>query len=227
MATARTGLLGDARWERWAAYGGIAFVVLTVLWAVLVSGAPDVGSSNKAIRDFYNDEGDRRLLWLGSLALAFAGLAFLWFLGSLRTYLRRAEGEPGRLSAVAFGGGLVMVGLLFVKNAVNASIAATIAFGERFDADPNLVKLLQGLFVLLLGHEGVAAAVLVGSASVVALRTAILPRWFGWLGLAIAVLNVFSLVLYGVPLILFLAWTLGVSLFMLGVTPMRRTAPET
>jgi hypothetical protein len=44
---------------------------------------------------------------------------FLWFLGSLRAVLRRAEGGVGRLSAVAYGGGLATAVLMLALPSVS------------------------------------------------------------------------------------------------------------
>jgi hypothetical protein len=54
---------------------------------------------------------------------ALSGVALLWFLGSLRSTLRAGEGGTGRLSSIAFAGGIVLV----AGAAVDASLAWAVA----------------------------------------------------------------------------------------------------
>src|SRR5438093_12704354 len=63
-----------------------------------------------------------------ALLLGLAGISILWFVGTLRVVLSRAEGEPGRLSMLAFVGGSIyavflLLGSFFLEFAV---ISATI-----------------------------------------------------------------------------------------------------
>src|SRR6058998_1743046 len=89
--------MDDARWERWAAATGISFFVLLAVSSFIVPAAPPKANDSIAkITDYYVKHRKALLIagYLGGLALVFA----LWFLGSLRSYLRAAEGVTGRLS---------------------------------------------------------------------------------------------------------------------------------
>ncbi len=117
--------------------------------------------------------------WLVWLAAA----AFLWFLGSLRVLLRRGEGADGRVSEIAWGGGLAAV-ILF--SAMFAPIVAG-ASAQEFDDRKLSPTLAESLFVLSNGSGfflalEIAAGVLSLATAVVVLRTAVLPKWYGWLG---------------------------------------------
>jgi hypothetical protein len=205
----------DAVWERRAGWGGIAFAVLSVAWAVVLQAADLAGfeASDDEIRESYDPEtGDTGALWLASLFLALAGVGLLWFLGSLRTLLRRAE-PSGRLAAVSFAGGVVLAGLMFVKNAIQLGLAVAVQW-EDVVVDPDALRLLDAVYLGLIMHEGVAGAVLVGAASAVVLRTGVLPRWFGWGGVAVAVLSFVSLLIFGLGLIALLAWVAVVGFFV-------------
>jgi hypothetical protein len=201
---------------------GIAFVALAVLWAIIFATAdrPSYNSADDAVSEFWSDSGNRRLLLLGALAMSLAGVALLWFLGSLRVVLRRAEGEPARLATIAFSGGVVLTALLFAKNAIEGGLALALEFEQGFTLDPDVFRALNAVFLGLLIHEGLAAAVLVGAASLLVLRTRVFPRWLGWAGLAVAVVALLSWLIPGVPLVLVLAWILAASVLML-----RRPAP--
>jgi hypothetical protein len=50
----------------------------------------------------------------GTTITAIGLFFYIWFLGSLRTALSRAEGGEGRLASVAYGGGLVSAGFFLV-----------------------------------------------------------------------------------------------------------------
>jgi hypothetical protein len=206
----------DSVWERRAAWGGIAFVIFSVAWAIVVASA-DLGgfdASDEEIRESWDPEdGDTALLWPASLLLALAGVGLLWFLGSVRTLLRRAE-PSGRLAAVAFAGGVVLVGLMLVKNAIQLGLAAAVAW-EDVVVEPGALRLVDAVYLGLLMHEGVAGSVLVGATSAVALRTQALPRWFAWAGVVVAVLAFFSVLIWGLGLIALLAWVAVLSVFVL------------
>jgi hypothetical protein len=208
--------------ERVGAYAGIAFVALTVAWAVLliVADRPGHNSSNDTISEFWDDSGKRGLVLLATVALSFAGAALLWFLGSFRVVLRRAEGEPARLATIAFGGGVVLAGLMFVKNSIDAGLAIALEFeADGFTLDPDAYRTLHAVFLGLLVHEGIAAAVLIGAASLLALRTRLFPGWLAWAGIVFALLALASWLVAGFPLILVLAWVLAVSVLMLRGAP--------
>jgi hypothetical protein len=202
---------------RSGAFAGIAFVALAVLWAIVLATAdrPSYNSADDAVTEFWTDSGNRRLVLLADLALGLAGVALLWFLGSFRVVLRRAEGEPARLATIAFAGGVVLSALLFVKNAIEGGIALALEFEQGFTLDPDVYRALNAIFLGLLIHEGLAAAVLIGAASLLVLQTRVFTRWLGWTGLAVALVALLSWLVPGLPLVLALVWILVASVLML------------
>src|SRR5688500_16678454 len=94
----------EEKWERWAAGAGLIFVDLFIgaLFDPVVDPLGDEASVVAA--QLLDNRGPARL---AAYAGGFAALALVWFVGSLRSTLRRAEGGTGRLSAVAFGGGVM------------------------------------------------------------------------------------------------------------------------
>lgn len=215
MADSRSGLLSDPRWERLAGAGGIVFVALSIVWGILISDAPGFDDSDAEITSFYADGGDSGRVFLASILLGWSPIFLLWFLGSLRSMLRRAEGDTGRLSAVAFGAGIALASLVWVKVAVTGAVAAAVEYSDTFTADPDTVKFGDAVFLWLLSNEGVAGGVLIAATSVIALRTGVFPAWLAWAGLAVALVSFFAGFLFGLQLFLLLAWILVVSLFML------------
>lgn len=101
--------MSDAQARRMGAATGIIFVALIVigLFAVVPKG-PAFNSSAASIQQFYVH--NRHDLQVGLFIASFGFLFFVWFLGSLVSHLRRFEGQEGRLTAVVFGSGLLVIG---------------------------------------------------------------------------------------------------------------------
>lgn len=210
--------LTDRRGERSAAWSGIVFAVLSIFWAIVAVSLspPQLQSSSEEITAFYGDQSNRIWLLAGALALAFAGFLFLWFLGSLRSVLRRAEGDAGRHTGVAFAGGVTLAGLLFAFNSVNVAIPWALEASDAFRLDTDSTRLFEGVTNILAIQGALAGAVLIGATSTLARRAAVFPKWLAWAGLLIAALNVLLAVpFHGVSLILVPPWVVAVCLFVL------------
>jgi hypothetical protein len=221
----------DDRWERWSAAAGIVFVVLFVaLFFVSPETPPDATAQSLAA--FYNERGvagpvvDFYLVGLGAAAL-------LWFSGTVRATLRRAEGEPGRLSSLAFGGGAAAAMLLVVGGSLFIAPAAEVVFGDLTAIDPVLDETIGTAGFLAVNFAMIPAALMFTAASLVALRTGVLPPWFGWVGLIAAFILVANLllsaVLFFVGFYVFLAWILVTSVLLLArpAATTRRTRATT
>jgi hypothetical protein len=126
--------------------------------------------------------------------------------------LVRAEGGPGTLSSLVFGPGLVFTGL-YVAGVSMFVAPATLADESNFKLDANTAEMLNDAGYLLLVAGVMIAAIMVLSASTAALRTGVLPAWLGWVGLVVAVAMLFAV--FFVPILVFVAWVLVVSLVML------------
>jgi hypothetical protein len=199
-----------SRLERLAPLTGVVVVVFTVVAFVLAGDSPDFTDDPQAIADYYADDP-------GKLQVAFyidaVGTFFLiWFAGSVRTALRTAEGGLGRLSAVSFGGAVVAGAMFLAYDAAN--IAAAFRADEDGAIDPAVAASLWDVGGVFLGMGGaIASAVFVTAAAVVALRRrAVLPVWFAWASVALAIVLVSP---FGwVGLIGFLLWVLIVSVML-------------
>jgi hypothetical protein len=142
------------------------------------------------------------------------GLAFLGFVAGLRSVLRRAEGDPGTLSNVVFGAGVVFTAVWSVSAAALASVAYAVEFSDARVSNPDLVTVLPSLggLLLLLGG-GFAGILLLAATSILIFRTRVLPRWLAWFGIIVAVSLVFDVTYTNIlPLV---AWVLGASIVLL------------
>lgn len=201
--------------SRWGALSGIAFAVLyVVIFFSPLQDLPEGAYSDQRVVDLYADAGWRTGIIAGSYLTAVAGLCLLRFLVDVHGVLRRAEGERGSLATLALAGGLVYVAMLFAAGAAFGVLALG-AIGEAPQpVDPALAKLLVQLgFSLLLVYGLFAAIALVLASSVVALRTAALPRWLAMSGFVVAPL--LALGTAYMPQLLVPLWVLGVSVTLL------------
>src|SRR5436309_10251366 len=93
--------------ERWAALGGVLYVVLFVIGTILqFSGAPNGDAAPSKVIAWYSDSGHRDRLHVGWVLIGLGLFFFLWFLAALRQTLIRLVGE-GFLPTLATVGGAV------------------------------------------------------------------------------------------------------------------------
>jgi hypothetical protein len=193
--------------ERYAPLTGVAFVLLFIAAFAISGETPDVDDSVEDVRNYWLDN-DTENIWAAVFVIWGSVLA-IWFGASLRTSLRRAEGEPGRLSGLAFAGWIVF--------AVGALAFAGFAFSAADVADETNVgdEVVQTLSVLnsdffAIVTAGLAVAMLASAIAI--LRFAALPRWLGYAALVLGIAAVtpagfFAFLLSGI-------WVLIVSILL-------------
>jgi hypothetical protein len=160
---------------------GIAVLVMGLAGLIVLEGPADRPEVNVAPSAFVTYFGKHDSVVLRSFLLVLSGLFFLWFLGSLRAVLRRAEGDAARLSAIAYGGG--------IATAVLTLALPSISVLGALDADQLSPQVAKTLFLVgdaFLYPAAMTAAVLIAATALVILRTGALPRWLAWLSLLFA-----------------------------------------
>ena len=167
-------------WHRLAPLVGVLFVVLVVLAFVVGGETPDINDSPQKILNYYNNHDSKQMF--ASALLAWGSVAFLFFLGILRSVLRAAEGGISRLASVAFAGGILLAaGMLsfagFTFTLADAADHLTPAAAQALNA-------LNGDFFFLLA-AGLGALMI--STGIVAIRSRVLPAWLGWVTLLIGI----------------------------------------
>ena len=211
--------MDDRNWERWGALGGILFVVLVAITAILPGYPPKTGDSARKIADFIGDNGNeiRWAAFTGGLAV----IALFWWLGSVWRLMRRGEGGSPRLAVTAFAGA-VFAAVMATIGAVSLAVIPVIGTHTFEHAQIRY-------FYILSTNIAVAtmfgAAVFVGAFSLLIIRRHVLPPIMGWLGLIVAVLGIvggpvvsstrdaFFYVAFA-GFISFLAWVVIVSILM-------------
>jgi hypothetical protein len=212
------------RWERWAPLSGVVFVAsflaLFFLFFVPTDELPEDATAAQ-IADLYRGSGQAGLLFMYSL-VGLAGAALLWFSGSLWAFLRRIEPAPGRLSAIAFGGGVASAILLLAGGATLLAPFISVVVDSREAFDPTLYGVLGAIGFNAINFGLLGAAVMVVATSLVALRLGGLPAWFTWVGFIVALALVLN-ILYFFGFFVWVAWVLLCSIVLLtrpiGSTP--------
>lgn len=184
---------------------------MLVLAALGVSGSGP-GDTPEEVAGWYADEGNRGAAFFVFFLLVGAALAFLWFLGALRGVLVRAEGDPARWTALAFGAGVASSTLLLASASLYITPAAT-AGQDAFPFDPNTANAFTNAGFALLTCSTMTGALVALATSIVAYRTGLLPRWLALAGFLVAPSLLFAVFFF--PLVVWLAWVLAVSLVLL------------
>jgi hypothetical protein len=180
----RIGMEGPSR-DRVAAVAGILSVVVFVIGQyvapVLVWPAEQVGG---LVASFYvNFEG--RLL-AEAILFGVASALFLIFLGGLWAVLGRADSQQPGLAPVVVAAGAVVIGLVLLQAAILVALIALEESSLGVQAE-GASPASRALFYLHGQVRNLALfpfAVFLGGAAAVVLRTGVLPRWLGWVGLA-------------------------------------------
>jgi len=202
--------MNGTRSERWGAAAGVPIVVAWILILALTGNSPSDTSSDNKILSYYASHGHRVRDITVFFVFAVSAAFFLWFLGSLRSVLLRAEGEPGRLAATATASGTAFVTLFLVAGSVFTSPALIVSdAGQKFTLDPNTFRFLQGVGILAFTGSFLLAAPLAFATGLVAWRTRVLPRWLAVASFLAAIAAVVGFLFF--TTFVFFAWILLVS----------------
>jgi len=184
------------RTPRAAAVAGIVFSVLFATSVVLLQWALPAASSDPGA--WVDDPARRKAVSLSLQLLPFAGIAFLWFIGVLRD--RIGEGEDRFFATVFLGSGLLFVAMFFASGAIAAGLVTTAA-------ESTSAARLGSLWPF--GRRSTAT---------LAMRLRLVPRWLALLGYATAAVLLFGVGLVPWLELLFPAWVLVLSTYILITT---------
>ena len=191
--------------ERLAPLAGVLFVVLLIAALTLGGEPPDADESRAEVLEYWSDKETEAIVssFLGALAM----VPYLWFVGTLRSVLRTAEGRTGRVSGIAFAGGVVFAAYALVGLTVQFVAADTVG-----DVPPEVTQTLSALSVEFWLGLAVGNAVLLLATGVVLLRSGLLPSWLGWITVLLGIASVTPAGFFA--FLLTFVWILGVSLLL-------------
>jgi hypothetical protein len=175
--------------DRVAAVAGVLFVVALVVGQYV---APDLVYPEEQVGGvqltFYVNY--ENALLAQAILFGVASALLLVFVGGLRAFLARAEGQDPRLAPVVVAAGAVAAGLVLVQAAI--VVALTALRGNEVGVHAQGSAWAARALFYLEGAVGDMVlfpfAVFLAAAAVVMLRTRVLPGWLGWVGAALAVL---------------------------------------
>ena len=195
---------------RAAAIAGLIFSLLMLITLGIIRVAIPEGLAEQSMVNARFG----RALTLALHLVPFAGLAFLWFIGVLRNRMGAAEDQF--VATVFLGSGLLFVGSLFAATAVaGAVLGSSHALpGQQVSVDVYyFAKQMAHAFLNIFAVK--MAGVFIFSTCVIALRTAILPRWIAFSGFACGLTLLLVISNWMWIAMLFPLWTILVSVHIL------------
>lgn len=193
-----------SRWSRMLPLTAIVFAVLGLAGLFAAPSTPGPHAGGASVIAFYTTHQSAQQATDLTLTLAF--ISFVFFAGSLRSYLRDAPQSEGASAVLLAGAAITAVGFMIftgvdwaladLPSKLTPSAAQTL---NLIDNDLTF-PFRAGMCVF-----GLASGVAV-------LRHAGLPRWSGWVPIAIGILSATPLYLLAVMLLI--AWSIAVGVLL-------------
>jgi len=161
---------------------GLAFLGVSLAAFAIGGEPPDAKRPVGEIIAFYVDNKDSVII--GAVLAGVAGALLIFFGAYLRKVLSAAEGPGGMLSAAALAGAAVMA----VGIAIDQTISFALAEAAQ-DVEPGAVQALQALWDRDFLPIAVGQVVFLLASGISLVRHGALPRWLGWIAIALALIG--------------------------------------
>ena len=203
---------------RAAAFAGLLFSLLMIIsLGIIRATVPDLATEQSADNARYGNA-----ITLALHLVPFAGLAFLWFIGVLRSQMGAAEDQF--FATVFLGSGLLFVASLFAATAVAGAVLGSTHARPNEQVSRELYQFAKQVGYAFLNIFAVRmAGVFTFSTSVIALRIGIFARWIAFCGFACGLALLLAISNWLWIVMLFPVWTILVSLDILIVERERRS----
>jgi hypothetical protein len=204
---------------RSAALAGVVFAVLFTTSLVLIRSS--IPADPHAPPDWVDDSSSS--LSVALTLMPIAGIAFLWFLGVVRDRLGALEDRF--FASVYLGSGLLFLAMVFVSMALAGGIVAAVDTGPSTSDHQEVVTFGRAVMLQVTNVYALRmAAVFMISLATTWHRTRLMPRWLvaSTYAIALCLLVITSLSLW--VALVFPAWVLMVSVFVL--VTVRRVDPK-
>jgi hypothetical protein len=218
---AGTTVSGHAPAERRAATP-LAGAVAGILFALLFGASVAILASTMADLDAGSGWLETDVGWVKfALGLMpFAGLFFLWFIAVARERLGRFEDQF--FATVFLGSGLLFLAMIFAAAATAGAIIAAAARDPGFGESTSYIYARHVVAQVFSVYALRMAAVFQISQATLWLRTGVMPRWMALLTYAVALVLLFVFTQSVWIVLVFPAWVLLVSVYILVVVLGRR-----
>ncbi len=198
------------RTPRAAAIAGILFsgLLISSLWILRMTVPADPLEAGAWLAT------SSRRVMLALNLVPFAGVAFLWFVGVLRD---RLGAQEDRFFATVFlGSGFMFLGMVFVAAAASGGVIIAYSAQPSAILDTGTFAFARAFtFGIMHVYAYKMAAVFMVTASTLAIRTRITARWVAVLGYLCALFLLFGSEQFDWALMVFPAWVLLVSSYIL------------
>ena len=203
------------------AINGIVFAVLYLISLVLIRLAAPADPTEPGV--WLTDAVMRNRVRVALNLVPFAGIAFLWFMATLRNRIGLLEDRF--FSTVFLGSGFLFVAMLFAAAAVAQGLMLTFASGlpdqsETYRAGRGMAYTLMNTFGFRM------AAIFIFMTSTIGLRTGTFVRWVSFLGYACGLVLLLIIGDFAWIALLFPLWVLLVSTYILCADFRKKTTPE-
>ena len=204
------------RYLKWGAVGAIAYPVIQLISQGLIQFGgrePTFNAPAAEILAFFQNRNPAFTEIAGYLS-ALSVIAFLWFTGALWRELHKAEGEPGWISFIAAGSGLVTAA------AFNSGGWELALFRVNEGLDPQVARLLFDEGNLNFATTWISNGSMLLAAGIVFRGAGTYPKWLGWGSIILAVGLFLARALWTtqiafLPYVLLWAWMIGFGIFVL------------
>src|SRR5262245_24132433 len=181
---------------RWAALGGALYAVLFVIGTILLySDAPDSSSAPAKVIAWFSKSGNRDQVHIGWLLFGLSMFFLLWFVAVLRRAVAAVDAD-GLLSSVVGMGGTVYVAVSFAAVAVNDGIRTMNDDTFQHRVYPELVHAADDASYVMHATGAAALGAMIIATSLAFMWAGVWRRWVGWLGVAVGVLAIVSLLFF-------------------------------
>ncbi len=200
------------RTPRAAAVAGIIFSVLFTISMVLIRLAlpEDLRGTNIAAWL----QGNSATISLALTLVPFAGIAFLWFVGVVRS--RLGDLEDQFFSTVFFGSGLLFLAMMFVSAAIAGGILSSYSLAADTLIKSGVLTFGRAVMYTITNVYGIRmASVFMISLATIWIRTHVMPRVFVFLTYVLALLLLVSSNVTLWLVLIFPAWVFLISVFIL------------
>jgi len=170
----------EGKMARYAPLTGVLFVVMVTAGFLVSGDTPDADAPGSEVVDFYNDGMGKQIV--ATLLVTLGAVALVWFASTLRSILRNAEGGTGRVSNIAFAGGLTAAVGFWVTAGIHFTLADV-----GGDIDAAGAQVLNALDSDMFFAFAPGIAILLLATALVARRTRLLPAWLAWVAFVIFV----------------------------------------
>jgi len=200
--------MNESRLERISLLSGAVAVVIMIIGVLLFNFYEFLPPAEK-LASFLQTNAPS--VYTGGYISALSSFLLIWFTGSVRTVLAEDEGGTGHLSGIAYGGGIA------AAVASGISFVGIFATGLRAGAPGGITAIgaitMYDFWTQLSGQLfGIFMAVFISATAILILRKGILPTWFGWVSLIVALglLTPFAYAVLGLALL----WLVTVSIWL-------------